>query len=636
MSQDIHQILKQYWGYDSFRDSQADIINSVLDGNNTLALLPTGGGKSICYQVPALVNDGICIVVSPLIALMKDQVENLKKRGIKALAIFSGMSKREIDIALDNCVYGNFKFLYVSPERLQTEIFQVRAAKMNVNLIAVDESHCISQWGHDFRPAYLKIKELREYLPKEIPFLAVTATANTRVIGDISGQLSIDKEHIIKQSFARENLGYLVLQEENKEKRLIEIIQKTGNCGIVYANTRRKTVEISQLLHRNGITADYYHGGLDQDERDKKQENWIENRTQIIVATNAFGMGIDKPDVRVVVHMEPPASPEAYFQEAGRGGRDGGKAYAVLLYKPSDKITLERFHELEFPEISQIKKVYNALGNNFRLAVGGGENSSYEFDISEFSHKFNFEIITVHHCLSILGLAGYIHLSDAITRPNRVKFEVGNSELYNYQVRHPEHEGIIQLLLRRNEGIFDNLIGINLNSIANSLKKTVKEIEAILKKLKTFEIIEFLPTTNRPMLTYLVDRMHEDRLKFPKSIYLDRKTVKKEQLDFMIRYCESETTCRSKLLLSYFDETEFTNCGTCDVCLNRKKKELSNEVFLIIEDKITQLLNEKPLNLNVLVKAIKKHKPDEILKVIQWKLDSNTLNYNEKNELFLV
>jgi len=635
MSQTIHDILKKYWGYDSFRDSQEDIINSVLDENDTLALLPTGGGKSICYQVPALVNEGICVVISPLIALMKDQVENLQKRGIKALAIFSGMNKREIDIALDNCVYGDYKFLYVSPERLQSEIFKVRLAKMKVNLIAVDESHCISQWGHDFRPAYQKIKEIRDIIQKSIPFLAVTATANTRVIQDIASQLSIDNQHIIKQSFARENLGYLVLKEENKKQRLIQIIRKTGGIGIVYVNTRRKTKEIAEFLSQNGITADYYHGGLSQEDRDIRQGNWIKNKTQVIVATNAFGMGIDKPNVRVVIHMEPPPSPEAYFQEAGRAGRDGKKSFAVLLYKPSDKTTLERFHELEFPDTVQIKKVYNALGNYFRLAIGGGENSYYEFDLIDFATKFNFEVITTHHCLSILGLAGYIHLSEATTHPNRVKFEVSNNELYNYQIKHPEHEGLIQLLLRKNEGIFDNLIGIDLTSIGNLLKKSAKEIEAILKKLKSYGILEFLPTSNQPLLTYTLDRMHEDRLKFPKAIYLDRKTVKKEQLDFMIRYCESDTICRSKLLLSYFDETEFVDCGTCDVCLSRKKKVLSTEKFTVIEKEIEEIISQMPLGITQLVQKMPHHNQDNILEVVQWKLDENTLTYTDKNELVL-
>jgi len=636
MSLTIHDILKQYWGYDSFRDSQEDIINSVLDGNNTLALLPTGGGKSICYQVPAMVNQGICIVVSPLIALMKDQVENLNKRGIKALAIFSGMNKREIDIALDNCVYGDYKFLYVSPERLQTEIFKVRVAKMKVNLIAVDESHCISQWGHDFRPAYQKIKELKDIIDSSIPFLAVTATANKRVIEDISEQLSIDKESVIKQSFVRENLGYLVLKIENKEERLLQILKKTNSCGIVYANTRRKTMETANFLNSKGFKADFYHGGLAQDVRDKKQQDWIENRTQIIVATNAFGMGIDKPDVRVVVHLEPPASPEAYFQEAGRGGRDGKKSFAALLYKPSDKINLERFHELEFPEIKEIKTVYNALGNYFRLAIGGGEGANYEFNLAEFCAQFNFEPIKVHHSLSLLNLANYIYLSEAISRPNRVKFEVNNNELYNYQVKHPEHEGLIQLLLRKHESIFDSLIGINLHSLADSLKKSVKDIENTLEKLKNFGIVEFLPASQEPVLTYTVDRVHEDRLKFPSSIYLDRKRVKKEQLDFMIRYCESDKICRSKLLLSYFDETEFENCGTCDVCLTAKKKALTNDTYLKIESLIEEKLKDTPLKLKKLVTSISNHKEEDTLKVIKWKLDSSELKYNDLNELYLL
>ena len=593
------EVLKQDWGYDGFRSLQEEIIQSVLDGKDTLALLPTGGGKSLCYQVPALCKEGITIVVSPLIALMKDQVENLNSRGIKAIAIYSGMNKREIDIALDNCVYGNYKFLYVSPERLQTEIFKVRVAKMKVNLIAVDESHCISQWGHDFRPAYQKIKDLREIIDSSVPFLAVTATANTRVITDISEQLSIDSSHVIKQSFYRANLGYLVLKIENKKERLLQILKKTNSCGIVYANTRRKTVETAQFLASNGFRSDYYHGGLAQDDRDRKQQNWIENKTQIIVATNAFGMGIDKPDVRVVVHLEPPASPEAYFQEAGRGGRDGKQSFGALLYKPSDKLNLEKFHELEFPEISLIKKIYNSLGNYFRLAIGGGEGISYEFNIGEFCNQFNFDVIKTHHALSILSLGGYISLSEAISRPNKVKFKVNNNELYNYQIKHSEHEKLIQILLRNNESIFDSLIGINLTQIGEKLNKEASEVENTIKKLAEYEILEFIPASNSPLLTYIANRMHEDRLTIPKSIYLDRKKVKKEQLDFMIRYCESDKICRSKLLLSYFDETEFENCGTCDVCLTNNRKELSNSTFLKIEKEIEEKLKTDSIKLKV-------------------------------------
>ncbi len=635
MSQNSHDILKQYWGYDSFRDSQEDIINSVLDGNNTLALLPTGGGKSICYQVPGMLNEGICIVVSPLIALMKDQVENLNKRGIKALAIFSGMNKREIDIALDNCVYGDYKFLYVSPERLQTEIFQVRVAKMKVNLIAVDESHCISQWGHDFRPAYQKIKDLRDIIDKSIPFLAVTATANKRVIDDVSEQLSIEKEHIIKQSFARDNLGYLVLQEENKKERLIKILKKANSSSIVYTNTRKSTMEIAHYLCHNGISADYYHGGLGQQDRDEKQKNWIDEKVKTIVATNAFGMGIDKPNVRIVVHMELPASPEAYFQEAGRAGRDGKKSFAALLYKPSDKLSLERFHELEFPELDIIKKVYNALGNYFRLAIGGGQFSNYEFNITEFCNQFNFQVIIAHHCLSILALADYIFLSEAIYRPSRVKSLVSNSELYTFQVRNAPYEGLIQFLLRKNEGIFDSYCKISPYLIGNALKKTEKEVETMLTHLTSLDIIDYQPASDVPLLTYTQDRAHEDRLRIPKEIYADRKRIKKSQLDFMLKYCESEVICRSKLLLSYFDETEFENCEICDVCLAQTKKTISNDTFSYIEKKLIDLLQSKSKSIKDLVNSLNSIDEKEVIKVIRWKLDNNEFIQTENHQLKL-
>ena len=634
MESALKNILKQFWGYDSFRKSQKEIVLSVMDGNNTLALLPTGGGKSICYQVPAMAKEGICIVISPLIALMKDQVKNLNNRGIKALAIYSGMNAREIDIALDNCVYGNYKFLYVSPERLQTEIFKVRVTKMNVNLIAVDESHCISQWGHDFRPAYLKIRELKQIIDPSVPFLAVTATANKRVIKDISEQLDINLRNIVKQSFYRKNLGYLVLKEENKKKRLISILTKTNSSSIVYTNTRKKTVETANLLVQNGFKADFYHGGLPQNERDLKQQSWIENKTQIIVATNAFGMGIDKPDVKVVVHLEPPASPEAYFQEAGRGGRDGKKSYAALLYKPSDKLQLEKFHEFEFPDISLIKKIYNSLGNYFRLAIGSGENQGYEFDISDFCNQYSFDIIKSHHAISILGLAGYLSLSESISRPNRVKFEVNNNELYNYQVKHPEDEKLIQLLLRKHENIFDNLIGVNLTWIAEKLKTKPAEIERKLFKLKSFNILDFIPAFNKPILTFVRERVHEGRIKIPKEIYKDRKRIKKEQLDFMIRYCESDKICRSKLLLSYFDESEFENCDICDICLSQKKEELNSSKFEMIETLIEDQLKLESKKLNELVNSISGFKEKEILEVIQWKLDCNELDYNKNHKLF--
>ena len=627
------EILKQYWGYDSFRDSQEAIIDSVLANNNTLALLPTGGGKSICYQIPGMVNEGICIVVSPLIALMKDQVENLKSRGIKAVAIFSGMNKREIDIALDNCVYGDINFLYVSPERMLTEIFIARIKKMKVNLVALDEAHCISQWGHDFRPAYKKINEIMELLPKGTPLIAVTATANNRVIKDVCETIHIEPEFIFKKSFERDNLGYLILEEENKEERLLKILRKANSCGIVYVNTRKKTKLVSDLLNRNGIKADFYHGGLPQLSRDEKQKNWIENKTQVIVSTNAFGMGIDKPDVRVVVHFELPASPEAYFQEAGRAGRDGKKSFAVLLYKASDKLMLEKFHELEFPEKSEIKKVYNCLGNYYQLAIGGGEFNNYEFDLADFCNRFNLQPLVAHHCISILNLAGYLTLSEALYRPPRVKIMVSNSNLYTFQVQNKKYDSLIKLLLRNNEGIFDSYMKISPFTVSNNLK--ISETEAVkqLTYLTEVSILDFKPASDVPILSYSKDRVHEDRIILPKEIYLDRKKVKKQQLDFMIKLCESKHICRSKLLLSYFDETEFKNCGVCDICIENKKKQLSVSVFNKINSIVALVVSENEWNIKQLVNHIPGFDEKEILEVIQWKLDNNELTYNKNHKI---
>ncbi|MEN8957701.1 MAG: ATP-dependent DNA helicase RecQ [Flavobacteriales bacterium] len=627
------EILKQYWGYDTFRDSQEAIIDSVLSKKNSLALLPTGGGKSICYQVPGMVNEGICIVVSPLIALMKDQVQNLKKRGIKAIAIFSGMNKREIDIALDNCVYGDIKFLYVSPERMLTDIFRARVQKMKVNLIAVDEAHCISQWGHDFRPAFKQINEIMEILPKETPLLAVTATANNRVIKDICETVTIADANVFKKSFERDNLGYLVLHEENKEERLLKILRKANSCGIVYVNTRRRTKQVADFLNNKGIKADFYHGGLPQQIRDEKQKDWIEDKTQVIVSTNAFGMGIDKPNVRVVVHFELPASPEAYFQEAGRAGRDGKKSFAVLLYKPSDKLTLEKFHELEFPEKSEIKKVYNCLGNFYQLAIGGGEFNTYEFDLADFCNRFNLQPIVAHHCISLLSLAGYLTVSEAIYRPPRVKVRMTNQNLYGFQIANKRYEPLIQLLLRNNEGIFDSYVKISPYTISNKLKINEQEVIKDLNYLTKIEVLTFKPASDVPVLSYSVDRMHEDRLVFPKEIYLDRKKVKKQQLDFMIKLCESEHICRSKLLLSYFDETEFNNCGICDVCIQTAKKQLQATGFQKIETELLSVLAEKEVSLKELVEGISGFDEKEILEVIQWKLDNNEFFYNDSHKI---
>ena len=475
----IHEILEKYWGYRSFRPSQEEIINSVLNGTDALALLPTGGGKSICFQVPGLAMDGICVVVSPLIALMKDQVENLTKKGIKAIAITSAMHKREIDIALDNCVHGNVKFLYLSPERLETEIVKVRLQKMNVNLIAIDESHCISQWGYDFRPSYLKIELLREILPK-VPFLALTATATKEVVVDIQEKLRFKKKNVIQQSFERKNIAYILLNEEDKLARLLKIAQKVSGSGIVYVRNRKKTQDIANYLRSNKISADFYHAGLDSKTRDIKQSEWVNNKTRVIVCTNAFGMGIDKPDVRFVVHIDLPDSLEAYFQEAGRAGRDEQKAFAILLYNNGDKIELNRNVENSFPEMDAIRQTYQALANYYQIPSGSGLGTTFSFDISAFCDNYKLQAITVFNSLKFIEREGYILLSDAFFQAARLKLEVSRDDLYKFQISNPAFDVFIKLLLRNYAGLFDNFEKINEYDLAKKLKLKQNEV---IKKL---------------------------------------------------------------------------------------------------------------------------------------------------------
>lgn len=624
-SQDI---LKQYWGYDSFRGVQSNIIDSVLEGNSTLALMPTGGGKSICFQVPVLAQEGIGIVISPLIALMKDQVENLNKRGIKALAIYAGMTYREIDVALDNCVYGDIKFLYVSPERTLTTLFRERLKKMNVSLIAVDEAHCISQWGHDFRPAYLKIPELKEIITKPVPFLAVTATANTRVLNDMIKQLDVQNPAVFKQSFARENLGYLVLHEENKEDRLLNILNKANSCGIVYVNTRKRTVDIAHYLQSKGINADYYHGGLNQQDRAIKQEAWINNKTQIIVATNAFGMGIDKPDVRVVVHLDVPPNPEAYFQEAGRAGRDGKRSYATLLYKESDKLELERLHELSFPKKEVIKKVYNALGNYYQLAIGSGEGENYIFDIGDFGSRYDIKPITVYNAIKILELNGYLHLSDAIYHPTTLKVLVDVNDLYQYQVRNKTVDTVIRNLLRAYPNIFESYKKIDLFTLSRDSKISRAKLEELLQKLQELEIVDYIEAHDSPLLTYMQARVNEKTIRLAKETYKEREKIKRHQLEVMVNYCESKFICRNRLLLAYFDEKNYKNCGICDTCIASKKATLNNYDFELISNKIKDILANKTLTVKELVNKLT-FPEEKIVKVIQFMLDNSLVKVTD-------
>jgi len=630
----IHEILEKYWGYRSFRPSQEEIINSVLNGTDALALLPTGGGKSICFQVPGLARDGLCVVVSPLIALMKDQVENLTKKGIKAIAITSAMHKREIDIALDNCVHGNVKFLYLSPERLETEIVKVRLQKMNVNLIAIDESHCISQWGYDFRPSYLKIELLRELLPK-VPFLALTATATKEVVVDIQEKLRFKKKNVIQQSFERKNIAYILLNEEDKLARLLKIAQKVSGSGIVYVRNRKKTQDIANYLRSNKISADFYHAGLDSKTRDIKQSEWVNNKTRVIVCTNAFGMGIDKPDVRFVVHIDLPDSLEAYFQEAGRAGRDEQKAFAILLYNNGDKIELNRNVENSFPEMDAIRQTYQALANYYQIPSGSGLGTTFSFDISAFCDNYKLQAITVFNSLKFIEREGYILLSDAFFQAARLKLEISRDDLYKFQISNPAFDVFIKLLLRNYAGLFDNFEKINEYDLAKKLKLKQTEVIKKLNLLHQQKIITYSPQTELPQLTFTMPRVDTKDLSLSKENFSSLKKRAIERMDAVLNYTESTHKCRSQLLLAYFGEIETSSCGQCDICLEQKRKVLYFDEFDTISIQIKQLLSLHPMELKMLVNSITNMHEDKIIHTIQWMIDNDQLLYNEQNLLCL-
>jgi ATP-dependent DNA helicase RecQ len=629
---DIHQILLKYWGYNKFRPLQEDIINASLNGKDTLALLPTGGGKSICFQVPAMAKDGICIVVSPLIALMKDQVENLLKRDIKAVAIYSGMSKREIDITLDNCIYGNIKFLYISPERIHTTIFEERYKKMNVNLIAVDESHCISQWGYDFRPAYLNITKLKELKPG-IPVLALTATATPEVVIDIQKQLHFKNENVLQKSFERKNLAYIVLNEEDKLSRLLKVLQSIKGTSVVYVRSRKKTKEIALFLLKNNISADYYHAGLSNDERTKKQADWINNATRVIVSTNAFGMGIDKPDVRTVIHIDLPDSLEAYFQEAGRAGRDEEKAYAILLFQEADRIDLEQRITSGFPPIQTIKNVYQALANFFQIPIGAAYNESYNFNIIDFSNQYNIPVYTIYNSLKFLEKEGYLFLSSSNYNPSRIKIDVSKNELYEFQVKNNKLDLFLKTVLRSYAGLFDNYVKINEVELASRLKTNRDKVVKMLNYLSHLKIISYLEQTNLPQLTYLTERLAIEDISIAAKNYHERKEIAIKKMESVIYYVTTKHKCRSEILLGYFGEKEAYRCGVCDVCLERNKLELSDIEFSLVSNQIKKILMLEPLPITQLIGKIEEIRDDKIIKVIQWLTDNNKLVTNNENLL---
>ena len=625
------QILTKYWGYSNFRPLQEEIIMSVAEGKDTLGLMPTGGGKSITFQVYALSKEGICIVVTPLIALMKDQVENLKKRKIKAVAIFSGMNKHEIDIALDNCIYGGYKFLYVSPERLATDMFRVRFEKMNVNLLAIDESHCISQWGYDFRPSYLNIADLREIKPN-IPVLALTATATPEVVDDIQDKLAFKEQNVLQKSFERKNLTYIVRDVEDKQNYLLKIMKKIKGTGIVYARSRKKTVEIANFLRANKISADHYHAGLSNEQREWKQNQWKTERCRIIVSTNAFGMGIDKSNVRIVVHIDLPDNIEAYFQEAGRAGRDEKRAYAVLLYNNTDKVKIEKRIVTSFPEISQIKKTYNALGNYFQLPVGSGKNMSYDFRLRDFCKKFSFEQLSTYNSLKILQREGYIELTDEVHIASRIMFIVERDYLYKFQVANANFDKFTKLLLRSYAGLFADYIPIDEKMLAKRTNTSVEVIFNFLQNLSKQGIISYIPQRDKPVIVYREERLDDKALHIAKEDYDKRKKKYIDRVEAMINYASSENKCRSQILLSYFGDKNPYRCGECDVCKRRNSLDLSKYEFDIILDDLKENIKNNEYTLDKLLENIT-YNEEKVVKVIKWLLDNEKIKYNTKKIL---
>ena len=625
------QVLTKYWGYSSFKPLQEDIIRSVAEGKDTLGLMPTGGGKSVTFQVPAIVHEGICLVITPLIALMKDQVNRLNSLEIKSIAIHSGMSSEEIDNALENSIYGDYKFLYVSPERVSTRIFQAKIPRLNLSLVAIDEAHCISQWGYDFRPSYLKIVSLRDHISDKVPFLALTASATSEVVDDILNKLAFRDKNILRTSFSRKNISYLVRNVEDKGSYIIKTLHKVKGSGIVYVRSRKRCKEVAELLVANGISADFYHAGLTQELRDKKQLAWTTGVTRIIVATNAFGMGIDKSEVRFVIHWDIPDSIENYFQESGRAGRDNKPASAVLLYSESDKSRLLESQRKKFPSVEKIKDTYEALCNFLQVPLGSGKDNVFDFSMSDFVSRYRLPVIETYNSLQFLQREGYVEFTEEINNPSRVHFIVSRDDLYKFQVANEAFDGFVKLLLRSYTGMFTDFVAINEEDLARKSAATRDKIYQYLVKLSTLNIIRYIAGKKSALVIFTEERLVRKALMISPGNYLHVKEKYEIRLSRMIDYADNNKKCRSVILLDYFNE-ESDRCGICDVCRERNVLDLSKYEFDLILEEIKTVLIEKKPDAGELVKMID-YPEEKVIKVLRWLIDHDKIIPDEEHHL---